>query len=53
MNSLTLPPLHYPLQLTPEQLGMYLDLGPYCNLSYYVVQVWVWVWVCGCECSCS
>jgi len=26
------------LQLTAEQLGMYMDLGPYANPSYYVVQ---------------
>ncbi len=27
------------LQLTPEELAQYLDLGPYLNPSYYVVQV--------------
>mmetsp|Transcript_23545 Transcript_23545/g.51672 ORF Transcript_23545/g.51672 Transcript_23545/m.51672 type:complete len:861 (+) Transcript_23545:337-2919(+) len=26
------------VQLTPEQLDLYLDLGPYVNPSYYVVQ---------------
>lgn len=27
------------VQLTPDQLDLYIDLGPYANSSYYVVQV--------------
>lgn len=28
------------LQLSDQERAMFLDLGPYVNPSYYVVQVW-------------